>query len=200
MHSPRTRQAEDIPADLQALIRIGTIVEVDLENARCRVRYGDPTDEDPGETPPIRWLAARAGATRTWSPPTLGEQVILLAPDGQIGAGVAMPGLVRDAFPPVGNSEAEMIEFADGARITYDPQTGALSAILPAGATAEIEAPGGITLRGDVRIEGKLTVTDDAQVDKTLTADKDVIGGGKSLKGHLHKGVTGGSALSGPPN
>jgi phage baseplate assembly protein gpV len=52
----------------------------------------------------------------------------------------------------------------------------ALTAILPAGATAAIDAPGGLTIRGDVTIEGKLTASDD------------VIGGGKSLKGHSHPG------------
>ena len=34
----------------------------------------------------------------------------------------------------------------------------ALTAILPAGGTAEIEAPGGITLRGNVTIEGDATI------------------------------------------
>ena len=111
---------EDIPADLAALIRIGTITEVDLDAARCTVRYGDPDDDDPGETPPIRWLAFRAGMTRIWSPPSVGEQVLLLAPDGQLGNAIAVTGIVQDAFPPLGAGEANMIEFADGARIAYD--------------------------------------------------------------------------------
>ena len=174
--SPET--SDEIPADLATLIRIGTVLSVDLAEARCIVRYGDPDGEDEAETPPIRWLAARAGLTRIWSPPSVGEQVLLLAPDGQIGAAVALTGIVQDAFPPLGNSEAEAIEWSDEAKITYDPQAHALTAILPADATAVIEAPGGITLRGDVTIEGDLTVQGAVQVDETLTADEDVIADG----------------------
>ena len=37
------------------------------------------------------------------------------------------------------------------------------------------------------------------QVDETLTADTDVIGGGVSLKNHVHTGVTSGSGDTGPP-
>lgn len=191
--------AEDIPADLSAFIRIGVVTSVDLAQARCVVRYGDPDDDDPAESPPIRWLAFRAGLTRIWSPPSVGEQVLLLAPDGQIGAAVALTGIVRDAFPPVGNSETEMIEWADGAQITYDPQASALVATLPAGATAEIEAPGGITLRGNVTIEGDVQINGTGAITGTLTGDQDVIASGKSLKNHLHKNVQAGTSLSGPP-
>lgn len=184
---------EDIPADLAGLVRIGTVVSVDLADARCVVRYGDPEDDEPAETPPIRWLAPRAGLTRVWSPPSEGEQVLLLAPDGQVGGAIALLGIVQDAFPPLGATNAEMIEFADGARITYDPEAGALSAVLPAGATAEIEAPGGITLRGNVTIEGTVTVSE------TLTAQQDVVAAGISLKNHLHGGVASGAAKTAKP-
>lgn len=45
---------------------------------------------------------------------------------------------------------------------------------------------------GDVHIIGNV------QVDETLTANTDVIGGGKSLKTHTHPGVTTGSGHTGP--
>lgn len=190
---------EDIPADLATLIRIGTVTAVDLTAARCRVRYGDPDDEDPGETPPIRWLTPRAGQTRIWSPPSVGEQVILLSPDGQVGAAVALCGLVQDAFPPLGSTTAEMIEFADGARLTYDPEASALTAVLPAGATALVEAPGGITLRGPVTIEGDVTVQGAVDVSQTVTAAVDVEADGISLVDHIHGGVQGGTAKTAKP-
>lgn len=190
---------EEIPADIAALIRIGTIVSVDLEAARCVVRYGDPEDDAVAQTPPIRWLAMRAGQTRTWSPPSVGEQVLLLAPDGQIGAAVAVMGLVQDAFPPLSSTTAEMIEFADGARITYDAEAGELKAQLPAGATAEIDAPGGITLRGNVTIEGDVSITGTVDVSDTLTAANDVVADGISLTDHLHGLVKAGTEKSGKP-
>lgn len=45
-----------------------------------------------------------------------------------------------------------------------------------------------LTVKGDVQIDG------DTHVDKTLTADTDVIGGGKSLAHHTHTGVHGGTS------
>lgn len=193
MNFLRSPEFEDIPADLAGLVRLGTIVSVDLAGARCVVRYGDPDDDEPAETPPIRWLAPRAGLTRVWSPPSQGEQVLLLAPDGQVGNAIALMGIVQDAFPPPSAAKADTILFPDGARITYDPEAGALQAVLPAGATAEIEAPGGITLRGDVTIEGNVTVS------QKLTADQDVVANGISLHDHVHAGVQAGGAKTAKP-
>ncbi|WP_374406534.1 phage baseplate assembly protein V [Pelagerythrobacter sp.] len=199
-------KSEDIPADLAALVRIGTVTEVDLAAALCRVRYGDPDDEGGGaESPPVRWLAPRAGDTRVWSPPSVGEQVLLLAPDGQIGAAVALCGIVQDAFPPPGNDAVELIEFRDGARISYDPDAHALEALLPGNATAVIAAQGGITLRGDVTIEGELDVSGDtriggnADIAGDLEVAEDVITGPVSLREHGHSGVRSGTEVSGPP-
>lgn len=187
-------QPEDIPADASTLIRIGTIASIDLARARCTVRYGNP-DEDGGgaETPPIRWLTGRAGKTRIWSPPSIGEQVVLLAPDGQFAAAVAITGLVQDSFPPAGTDATEVVEFEDGARISYDPKSHVLSAKLPDGGTATIEAPAGLLIKGPVTIEGDVSITGTANV------SEDVVANGISLKGHTHEKVQPGSGVSGKP-
>ncbi|KQM21941.1 phage baseplate assembly protein V [Novosphingobium sp. Leaf2] len=183
------REQEDIPADLSELIRLGTIASVDLNARRCTVRYGAADDDDAGgaTTPSIRWLAPRCGKTRVWSPPSVGEQVILLCPDGQLAAAIALPGIEQDAFPLPASGLAELVEYEDGARIGYDPQLHALTAILPGGGTARIEAPGGMTIQGDVTVEGKITATGD------------VTGQGVSLKNHVHSGVSAGGAKTGAP-
>lgn len=177
---------EDIPADVSELIRLGRIASVTFSPPRCTVTYGDDEDGE-AQTPPIRWLMPRAGDTQHWSPPTVGEQVVLLVPDGQIAAAVALLGLVQDDFPPVGDGLTEVLRFKDGAQISYDPEAHALSAALPDGGTAEIIAPGGLTIQGDVTVQGKVTVSDD------------VVAAGISLKGHKHTGVAAGAAQSGGP-
>lgn len=189
-----TRAAEDIPADLSELIRLGTIASVDLAAATCTVRYGDPDEDDGGaETPPIRWFAARAGKTRSWSPPSIGEQVMLLVPDGQLAAAVALVGIWSDSFPPPGSTLAELVEYEDGARIGYDPENHALTAILPDGATAVVEAPGGLTIRADVTIEGNVTLNGRMNASEDVTAD------GISLKTHKHGNVQSGGSQTGDP-
>jgi phage baseplate assembly protein V len=185
---------DDIPLDPSTLIRLGTISAVTLSPPRCKVRFGDP-DEDDGdiETPPIRWLALRSGATRRWSPPTVGEEVVLLCPDGQIGNGVALCGLYNDNNPPPGATLAEIIAFADGALLSYDPSTHALHATLPAGSSFTVRADA-ITLDA-----AQVNATGDFHCAGTITGDTDVITGGKSLKNHRHGGVQGGSAQTLPP-
>ncbi|NBC35539.1 phage baseplate assembly protein V [Novosphingobium sp. FSY-8] len=178
---------EDIPLDPSTLIRLGVVTQVTMNPPRCRVRFGDP-DADDGdvETPPIRWLAMRAGKTRKWSPPDEGEEVVLLTPDGQIGNAVALLGLNNDNAPPPGSTTGDLTEYEDGARISYDPATHALNAELPDGATALIRAAT-ITLDGNVHVTG------------TLSADTDVTAAGISLKGHRHAGIQRGGGTTDPP-
>lgn len=181
------KDQEDIPADVSELIRLGTIATVDLAAKRCTVLFGDEDDEDGGATsPPVRWLAPRCGKTKVWSPPSEGEQVVLLCPDGQLAAAIALVGIDQDAFPLPAWGLIEGVEFADGARISYDPEGHALTATLPAGGTALIEAPGGMTIRGALTVEG------------TITASEDVLAGDISLKNHKHGNVQAGGAQTGP--
>jgi phage baseplate assembly protein V len=178
------RSQQDAPTDPDQLIRLGTVASVDLAAARCTVRLADGDD---GETGPLPWLEARMGATRVWSPPTIGEQVMLICAGGELGAGVVLRGLPCEAFPPAGDSLTELIQFNDGAQLSYDPQAHALAITLPAGATAQLIADGGITITGDIDLTGKLTASDD------------VLAGTISLKNHKHGGVQTGAAQTGVP-
>lgn len=182
------RSPEDALTDPDLLIRLGTIATVDLGAAHCTVAL-----EDDVESGPVRWIEGRMGATRIWSPPTVGEQVVLLCPAGEIAGGVALRGIVSNDFAPAGNSLRELIEFADGAVIAYDPENHVLDAILPAGATLNIAANGGIAIVGDIALNGNIDMTG------TLTADGDVVASGISLNSHVHGGIqSGGSNTSGP--
>lgn len=123
---------------------------------------------------------------------------MVLSPDGDIAGAIAMRGLDCDSFPPIGDPDRELVQFSDGAVVAYNPDTHALEAVLPDGATVAITAPGGVTLVADVRIKGNLDVDGDVRA-RTVTGDTDVVGAGKSLKGHKHVGVAAGSAVSGVP-
>ena len=178
------RTPEDLPPPGGELIRFGSVASVDLAAARCTVRVGDL------ESGPIRWIENRAGATRTWSPPSVGEQVVLLCPDGELEAGIALRGAVCEAFGPPGSSLRELIRFKDGAEIAYDPETHFLEAVLPAGATTAIVSPGGISIdagEGGVHIRGDVAV------------DGDVVATGISLVQHRHGGVSAGTSQTGAP-
>ena len=69
------------------IVREGTVESVDLAKRMCRYRTGDlVTDEVP-------WLSSRSGATKRWSPPSVGEQGLLICPeaDNERGDRLARP-------------------------------------------------------------------------------------------------------------
>lgn len=183
----RGARHDDDDAELGELIRFGTIAEVDLGAGRCIVAAGDVM------TGPIRWLQPRAGKTRSWSPPSVGEQVILLAPEGELAGAIALLGMSSSEFPPAGDTLRELVQFEDGTVVAYDPEAHRLDAHLCAGGQVLIIADGGVEIRGDVSITGNVQVT--GQIDATV----DVVAASISLKSHKHGGVQGGAAKTGAP-
>jgi phage baseplate assembly protein V len=169
------------------IVRLGTIESVDRAEATCRVRIGEIVSGD------VCWIVQRAGNTKIWSPPTIGEQCLLICPEGDTDGGVAILGLFSDANPAPSADDIDLIQFGDGAIVSYDAVAHHLVVRLPAGASADIVAPAGLNITGPVAITGDVTITGKA------TASDDVIGGGKSLKNHKHTGVQAGAAVSGPP-
>ncbi|WP_312488133.1 phage baseplate assembly protein V [Sphingomonas sp.] len=165
----------------------GKIETVDLEAGLVTIRQGDVL------TAPIRWIMGGGGNTKVWNRPKIGEQVLLIAPEGDIAGAIALRGVHSTAFPPIGDPDREVIQFEDGAIVAYHPDTHALALTLPAGGTITIDAQGGLTIKGPVTIEGPLDIKG------TVTASDDVVAAGKSLKSHLHDKVQPGSGVSGKP-
>ncbi len=160
------------------LIREGVVVA--REGALCRVAIGEIESGD------IPWLAGRAGTATIWSPPSIGEQVLVLCGEGDLARGIVLPGLYSDAHPAPADDESFRIDFEDGSWIGYDPGRRTGSIDLGDGTTVSI-APGKVRIAADVEIDGKLTASDD------------VVGGGKSLKNHKHTLVQPGQGVSGAP-
>lgn len=175
------------------VLRLGTVETVDLAQATCTVRVGDMVTGD------IPFIASRAGAFRIWCPPSIGEQVLLISPEADMLAALALGGLFSDAHPAPAAIASLHVECDDGAILAYDPAAHALKVTLPAGGTARVDAPGGLTITGPVTIKGPVRVEDDLRATGTITGDTDVKGGGKSLKDHKHTAVQAGGAISGPP-
>lgn len=187
----RTNDIEHLAGEMA---QKGVIASVDHAAALCTVDVGDFVTTD------LPWLPPRAGSLRIWSPPTVGEQCLLICPEGDIANGVVLVGLWTDAFPaPSTSADVFHAEFPDGAILSYDHAAHALTVKLPAGGTVQVDAPGGCTINGPVTINGLVTVNDDVKISGTATADTDVVGGGKSLKDHKHSGVQAGGAQSGAP-
>jgi phage baseplate assembly protein V len=194
---------------LANMIRVGTVAAVDHAAARCRVASGELLSDW------LPWLEHRAGATRTWDPPTVGEQVLLLSPSGEPAAGIVLTGIFCTAHAaPSASASEHVIDYPDGARIAYDHASGALTA--SGIQTATIQAAVSITLDTPlVHCTGELIVDDlltygngiagtGGENDNIITGDFTHTTGNLSSNGivlhtHTHTGVLPGGSNTGGP-
>lgn len=188
-------QLTEIMRLITNLIRTGTVSDVDPVNWLCRVKTGEL------ETNWINWLTLRAGNTRTWWKPTIGEQVVLLSLGGNLETAFALPAIYSDAFPPPDYSEdGSTTVYKDGGFFQYEPKTGQL--LIKNIKSVRIEAEDGIQL---------LTSLFGVEADQTLINGDSVMNGnvtqgggamssnGVVLDAHTHSGVEKGSANTGGP-
>ena len=175
----------DLERRLENLIRIAEISDVDYhdpENPVCRCMVGEIK---------TNWLSichTRMGVVKDWNPPSKGEQVVLLSPNGDLSQAVIIASLSSTLNPaPDTTAHKPKRTYPDGAVIEYDYQSHKLSAILPTGATFELKSDGGLKITGDIALDGKLTATGDIESDGKLIAKSDIESGGnvKDVKGTM---------------
>jgi phage baseplate assembly protein V len=193
---------------IRNMVRTGTVFETDTDAGRCRVQTGGNI------TDWLQWLTQRAGRSRTWWAPSVGEQVLILAVGGELDTAFVLPGIFSDDHPaPSASADALHIAFPDGAVIEYEPATSALTAsgIKTADITASesltatvpvvtVKASSRITLdTPEVVCTNKLiTCTLEVQKGGTMRGDIEHSGGalssnGKVLHTHQHPGDSGGT-------
>ncbi|HEM8018348.1 phage baseplate assembly protein V [Escherichia sp. ESNIH1] len=177
------------------LIRTGVVIEVDAENWQCRVQTGEL------QTTWLNWLTMRAGRSRTWWRPSVGEQVVLLSIGGDLTTAFVLPAIYSNDNPPPSVSEdAQVTTFPDGGWIEYEPESGRY--LLKAGAKIVLEAPESIQAKtGEFVIEADRTRINSAVV---INGDVTQSGGAMSsnsvvVHSHQHTGVQSGGSLTGGP-
>jgi phage baseplate assembly protein V len=132
--------------------------------------------------------------------PPIGSQVEVQFIEGHPEAGVVGLHFFSDVDQALSVPSGEFwLVHANGASIKLT-NDGKLTVSDGQGATVTLEGKGNITSAAKQWTHtGPVHFTDDVQVDKTLTANTDVIGGGISLKNHKTTQVQPGGGLSGPP-
>ncbi|MBI3727091.1 MAG: phage baseplate assembly protein V [Burkholderiales bacterium] len=118
----------DLSRRLENIVRYGVIAEVKHGRVPlARVKFGDIT------TALIPIAATRAGATKTWCPPTVGEQCIIFSPSGDLAAGVVFPGVASNHNQaPDDNPDNHRIQYPDGATVDYNHADHHYTITLPA--------------------------------------------------------------------
>lgn len=149
-----------------------------------------------------------------FAPPSLGDMVDVGFADNDPDAGYAALRYFNDtARPlPVVSGEFWLVHQTGGfLKLTNDGKV-----LINGQAEVDVTAPTlNITISGNANLTvggninssaaqwnhtGPVHFSDNVQVDKTLTATTDVVGGGISLLHHTHGGVQGGGANTQPPN
>lgn len=170
---------------IAALVIPCRVVAVDLAAAMVRV-----SDGGDWTSAWVRWHSQAAGQARHWRAPSVGEQGVLFSPSGNPAQGTFVPGLFGNAGnQPDNRDHVEVWRFDDGGSLLYDWQAKRYQITLPTGTveimvgatrailtddtitaqttTAAVEATSitakaaSITLEGQVKINGPLTVTGD---------------------------------------
>lgn len=183
---------------IENMIRSGTIHEIDhgekgKSPARVRVKTGNLI------TDWLPWGAQRAGKTKKWSPPTIGEQVGLISPDGDTTKAMLMPGgFYQDASDTPSNSpDKDVTLYPDEAREEYDHKKSEYRFKLPDGGKFYFEV--GETLL-EIRGDGVTLTTPNFTINGEVIQSGGIMSSNEVIvDSHIHKKVMAGMGVSGPP-
>lgn len=177
-------ETAELQRRLANLFRVGKIVEVNRTTGRVKVQFGDV------KTPWLPWQTARAGSVKNWSPPAVGEQVCVVSPMGELGAGFVMSGSINydEQAAPDNRENVEKIALPSGG--SYEITVGSTTLIfdngkvqiVSGGKTFQISG-GKATFDGDLEVTGKITATGN------IESQTEVKAGAIGLTTHKHGGV-----------
>lgn len=155
-------------AGAEADRRIANAVQVGVVTAvgprHVRVRIGDL------DTPELPVAQLRAGAVRWYWMPSVGEQVLVACPSGDVARGIVVASIPASNEPSADAGEP-MIHLG-GARMV---------------------------IVGDLEVRGSVSVTEDVLAAGDMIVQGDVVASDISLVTHVHGGVTPGGGSTGAP-
>lgn len=130
------------------VVRMGVVEEADYSARRVRVRMGDLLS---GWLP---WATPRAAQDKTWHPVEVGEQVIMVAANGDLAQAVVLAAVNSKANPgPSDRPELSRVVYEDGTFVEHDREASAY--------TIDVNAAGTVLIHIG---SSRLTMTDEAIV------------------------------------
>lgn len=126
-------QTAELERRIANMVQLGRVIEIDPGAMRARVQIGDLKTA----LIPVAQLAS--GAIKMHWMPSVGEQVVVFAPSGEMGAAV-----VQGAVPQTGSAVAQ-----DEMHPTIDL------------GGAELVINGNLKITGNIEVIGMITVTED---------------------------------------
>ena len=186
----------DINRRLENMLRLGIVKEV--RQGYCRVKTGNLVlDWRP-------YWTQRAGTAKTSWRPSVGEQVLIFSPGGDFHGALIGPAFYSDENDqPDEHETRDYVEYPDGAKIIYDPETSELiaqgikTALVQASEKVTVDCPetettGNLTVKGNLEVDGESLL----KGANTMKAGTTITGGaeidGIKFGEHVHTGDSGG--------
>jgi phage baseplate assembly protein V len=135
---------------LSNLIQIGTVFATDYPNAKVKVKIGDII------TDWLPWLTHRASNDTTWWAPEIGEQVIVLAPSGELHQAVILPSIYQSAHHAIDNNvDVSKTVYKDGTKTQYNRDSHVMTVDVNSAGKVEVIIGGSAITMVDSSIELK---------------------------------------------
>lgn len=173
------QRVADLERRVRGMCRYGTVEEVDPGAGTVRLKLGEGADGNPFLTAPIPY-AQTAGAVKFHNPPSKGQQMVAMSPDGDLRQALAQPMGFSSSNPsPSGAGDQHVM--------TFGGFTGTMT-----GDALKIEAPKVEFITGGVThvLDGSGLHVTGGTVDHNGTDIGDT---------HTHSGVLAGPARTGDP-
>lgn len=143
-------EATDHARRIANVARYGTVAEVDYAGTtagfpaiRVQLQEGEILSDW------IPWFTPRAGGDVVWDPPEQGEVVMLLAPSGELGGGVAIPGLFSSGNANGDRAGLHRRTYGDGTVIEYDRDSNTLTVDATASSGTVLIKAAAVTLQAE---------------------------------------------------
>ncbi|WP_257835022.1 phage baseplate assembly protein V [Burkholderia glumae] len=114
---------------MACLTQSAVVEAVTYDPPRVKVRVGEWVSDW------LKWQAGAAGAVRHWRPPSLGEEVALWAPSGDLAGAFVAPGYYTNQHGGAGRSSPDetATDYPDGAFEQYNHASHEYMLSVPAG-------------------------------------------------------------------
>lgn len=181
----------DAERRISNLITMGQVVALDTTRARVKIKAGPIT------TGWLPFATHRAGEDRSWHPPEPGEQVVLVAPGGDLNQAVVIGSVYRADHPaPADSADISRTLFKDGAFIEYDRLQHRWQLFVPAGGHIcceigetvwELRADGATLTTPSLQIHAaESTFVGNVQIQGNLNASGAIMDAGGNSNHHSH--------------
>lgn len=145
-----TQRIAELERRVRGMHRAGTVVEVDPAAGTVRLKLGEGRDGEPYLSAPIPYVQT-AGAMKFHNPPSVGQQMAVFSPDGDLRQAIAQPLGFSDAeVSPESAGDAHVMTFG-AVRLTL--KGGELSVSID-GVTVKISGSGLSVTGGGVSHNG----------------------------------------------